>query len=63
MEQEITGELKDHLPLKGLHELKTILAKQKECIDEEDGLETFSSSMILFIKLYMILLGEDFYGV
>jgi len=30
LEQEIMGELKDHLPLKGLNELKTILAKQKE---------------------------------
>ncbi|MDF1509812.1 GntR family transcriptional regulator [Robertmurraya sp. DFI.2.37] len=60
LEKEIMKELKDHLPLKGLHELKTILAKQKECIDEEDGLEKFLQLDDAFHKTLYDLAGRGF---
>lgn len=60
LEKEILRELNGHLPLKGLHELKTILAKQKECINDKDGLETFLQLDDTFHKSLYELAGRSF---
>lgn len=41
LEKEILKDLSNNIPLKGLHELKVSLTLQKECIEQEGGLERF----------------------
>lgn len=60
LEKEITKELSVHLPLKGLHELRSNLSLQKDCIDQEDGFEQFLLLDDAFHKTLYKLAGRLF---
>lgn len=60
LEKEIMKELSNHLPLKGLQELKSILTKQQECIDQGDELDKFLQLDDAFHKTIYGLAGRLF---
>ncbi|MBC8078942.1 MAG: GntR family transcriptional regulator [Gorillibacterium sp.] len=60
LEKEIMKALSVHLPLKGLHELKDILARQKACIDQENRFEQFLQLDDAFHKALFGLAGRSF---
>ncbi|MDF2921266.1 MAG: transcriptional regulator [Paenibacillaceae bacterium] len=60
VEKEIMKELSSHLPLKGLHELRDILALQKDCIHREEGFDQFLQYDDAFHKAIFDLAGRAF---
>lgn len=60
LEKEIMKELSGHLPLTGLHEIKTNLALQKQCLQKDDGLDEFMQLDDAFHKTLFALAGRQF---
>jgi GntR family transcriptional regulator, rspAB operon transcriptional repressor len=60
LEKEIFKELAGNVPLKGVHELKSNLALQKECIELDDGLDPFLQLDDAFHKTMFSLAGRQF---
>ncbi|GMQ64052.1 GntR family transcriptional regulator [Vallitalea maricola] len=60
LEKEIIKELSLNIPLKGLHELKTILTKQEECIKNHDSFNDFMYLDDAFHKNLFTLAGRLF---
>lgn len=60
LEKEILKELSAHLPLKGIHELKTILTQQKECIEQPDAADRFLQLDDAFHQALFALAGRGF---
>lgn len=60
LEKEIMKELAVHMPLKGLHELRDILARQKECINRDNAFEMFLQLDDAFHKALFDLAGRGF---
>lgn len=60
LEKEILRELSGHVPLKGLHELKEILAEQKDCIDRDEGFDEFLQLDDAFHKTMFGMAGRSF---
>ncbi len=60
LEKNILKDLSGKLSLRGLHELKAILASQKECIDQNAGLEDFLHLDDAFHKTLFDLAGRLF---
>lgn len=60
LEKEIFKELAGQLPLKGLHELRSNLALQKECIERDDRVDVFLQLDDAFHKTIFSLAGRQF---
>ena len=60
LEKEIMKELSGHLPLTGLHEIKTNLTMQKLCLQKDDGLDEFMQLDDAFHKTLFTLAGRQF---
>ena len=60
LEKEILKGLSGSIPLKGLHEIRSILAQQKECIEQNAGLEQFLQLDDAFHKALFELAGRLF---
>lgn len=60
LEKEIMKELAINIPIKGIHDLKNILASQKDLIDREDAIELFINLDDTFHKTMFDLAGRLF---
>ncbi len=60
LEKEILKDLSTNIPLKGLHDLKSILVLQKDCINKEYDLEQFMHLDDTFHKTLFKLAGRLF---